>query len=57
MITDGTRAWRTGSETGGPEVTVTGAAPELLGWLAGRRDGSELDVPGGTLPALPPAIG
>lgn len=53
VITDGTRAWRTGSEAGGPEVTVTGAAPELLGWLAGRRDGAELDVQGGALPTLP----
>ncbi|MDW4909768.1 maleylpyruvate isomerase family mycothiol-dependent enzyme [Streptomyces sp. ADMS] len=54
MVTDGTRAWRTGGETAGPEVTVTGPAPELLGWLAGRRDGAGLDVSGGALPALPP---
>jgi maleylpyruvate isomerase len=51
-ITDGTRAWRTGRDTeGAPEVTVTGPAPALLGWLAGRRDGADLTVDGG-LPEL-----
>ncbi|MEU6225825.1 maleylpyruvate isomerase family mycothiol-dependent enzyme [Streptomyces sp. NPDC047042] len=54
VVTDGTRAWSTGSESNGPGVTVTGPAPELLGWLCGRRDGAGLDVQGGTLPALPP---
>ncbi|WP_405874048.1 maleylpyruvate isomerase family mycothiol-dependent enzyme [Streptomyces sp. NBC_00005] len=53
-LTDGTRAWRTGRETTEPEITVSGPAPELLGWLAGRRDGSALTVAGGSLPALPP---
>ncbi|MFI1352038.1 maleylpyruvate isomerase family mycothiol-dependent enzyme [Streptomyces sp. NPDC020898] len=53
-ITDGTRAWSTGSAATAPEVTVTGPAPALLGWLCGRRDGSGLDVSGGVLPALPP---
>ncbi|EPD57862.1 maleylpyruvate isomerase family mycothiol-dependent enzyme [Streptomyces sp. HGB0020] len=53
-LTDGTRAWRTGRETTEPEITVTGPAPELLGWLAGRRDGSGLTVQGGSLPTLPP---
>ncbi|WP_405545929.1 maleylpyruvate isomerase family mycothiol-dependent enzyme [Streptomyces phaeochromogenes] len=65
-VTDGTRAWSTGRVSGdggaegaegsggGPEVTVTGPAPTLLGWLAGRRDGSALSVDGGPLPALPP---
>lgn len=53
-LTDGTRAWRTGRETTEPEITVTGPAPELLGWLAGRRDGSGLTVRDGSLPALPP---
>ncbi|MGW2568530.1 maleylpyruvate isomerase family mycothiol-dependent enzyme [Streptomyces sp. NPDC001537] len=53
-LTDGTRAWRTGREAAEPEVTVSGPAPELLGWLAGRRDGSGLTVQGGPLPALPP---
>ncbi|WP_105973888.1 maleylpyruvate isomerase family mycothiol-dependent enzyme [Streptomyces geranii] len=54
VITDGTRAWSTGSGAAGPEVTVTGPAPELLGWLAGRREGSALHVEGGALPSLPP---
>ncbi|MFF2460609.1 maleylpyruvate isomerase family mycothiol-dependent enzyme [Streptomyces mirabilis] len=54
-ITDATHAWRTGRDAeGGPEVTVTGPAPALLGWLCGRRDGSGLSVDGGPLPALPP---
>ncbi|MGI3230550.1 maleylpyruvate isomerase family mycothiol-dependent enzyme [Streptomyces sp. GTA36] len=65
-VTDGTRAWSTGrvsgdggsegaeGSAGGPEVTVTGPAPALLGWLAGRRDGSALSVEGGPLPVLPP---
>ncbi|MGW1499910.1 maleylpyruvate isomerase family mycothiol-dependent enzyme [Streptomyces mirabilis] len=54
-IADGTRAWSTGRDAeGGPEATVTGPAPALLGWLCGRRDGSGLSVDGGPLPALPP---
>jgi maleylpyruvate isomerase len=53
-LTDGTRAWRTGRDAADAEVTVTGSAPDLLGWLAGRRDGSGLTVAGGSLPALPP---
>ena len=48
------RAWRTGREEGGREITVTGAPADLLGWLAGRREGAALTVDGGTLPALPP---
>ncbi|MER5743839.1 maleylpyruvate isomerase family mycothiol-dependent enzyme [Streptomyces sp. NPDC002225] len=42
-----------GGAEGGP-VTVRGTAPELLGWLSGRRDGAALKVEGGPLPALPP---
>ncbi|MER5444205.1 maleylpyruvate isomerase family mycothiol-dependent enzyme [Streptomyces sp. NPDC002764] len=53
-LTDGTRAWRTGREAADAEITVTGPAPELLGWLAGRRGGSGLTVRGGSLPGLPP---
>ncbi|WP_186777086.1 maleylpyruvate isomerase family mycothiol-dependent enzyme [Streptomyces salinarius] len=53
-LTDGTRAWRTGREADTPEVTVTGPPAHLLGWLAGRREGSALTVEGGPLPALPP---
>ncbi|AVV43271.1 maleylpyruvate isomerase family mycothiol-dependent enzyme [Streptomyces sp. ID05-04B] len=53
-LTDGTRAWRTGRKADEPEVTVTGTPADLLGWLAGRRDGAGLTVDGGPLPALPP---
>ncbi|MFJ3191189.1 maleylpyruvate isomerase family mycothiol-dependent enzyme [Streptomyces griseoviridis] len=54
-LTDTTRAWSTGSAAqGAPALTVTGPAPDLLGWLAGRRDGAALTVTGGPLPALPP---
>jgi maleylpyruvate isomerase len=53
-LTDGTRAWRTGREADAAEVTVTGPPADLLGWLAGRREGSALGVEGGPLPALPP---
>ncbi|MET9773729.1 maleylpyruvate isomerase family mycothiol-dependent enzyme [Streptomyces sp. NPDC006367] len=53
-LTDGTRTWRTGREEDGSGVSVTGPPADLLGWLAGRRDGSALTVDGGPLPALPP---
>ncbi|MFD5715386.1 maleylpyruvate isomerase family mycothiol-dependent enzyme [Streptomyces pharetrae] len=53
-LTDGTRAWRTGREADAPEVTVRGSRADLLGWLAGRRDGSALTGEGGPLPSLPP---
>lgn len=53
-FTDGTHAWRTGNEADEPGPAVTGARADLLGWLAGRRDGSGLTVEGGWLPALPP---
>ncbi|MER6345683.1 maleylpyruvate isomerase family mycothiol-dependent enzyme [Streptomyces sp. NPDC001595] len=53
-LTDGTRAWSTGREADEPEITVEGAPAELLGWLAGRRDGAGLTVTGGPLPSLPP---
>ncbi|MET8943397.1 maleylpyruvate isomerase family mycothiol-dependent enzyme [Streptomyces sp. NPDC004542] len=42
-----------GGARGGP-VEVEGTAADLLGWLAGRRDGSGLAVKGGALPSLPP---
>ncbi|MEV5728833.1 MULTISPECIES: maleylpyruvate isomerase family mycothiol-dependent enzyme [Streptomyces] len=54
LLTDGTRAWRTGREADAPEVTVRGSRADLLGWLAGRRDGSALAAEGGPLPSLPP---
>ncbi|MER5291584.1 maleylpyruvate isomerase family mycothiol-dependent enzyme [Streptomyces pharetrae] len=53
-LTDGTRVWRTGREADAPEVTVRGSRADLLGWLAGRRDGSALTAEGGPLPSLPP---
>ncbi|WP_030185828.1 maleylpyruvate isomerase family mycothiol-dependent enzyme [Streptomyces violaceorubidus] len=53
-LTDGTRVWRTGREADVPEVTVTGPPADLLGWLAGRREGSALAVEGGPLPVPPP---
>jgi maleylpyruvate isomerase len=54
LVTDGTHAWRTGRTADEPEVTVSGPAAQLMGWLAGRRDGAALQVRGGTLPKLPP---
>ncbi|MEU1119834.1 MULTISPECIES: maleylpyruvate isomerase family mycothiol-dependent enzyme [unclassified Streptomyces] len=36
------------------DVTVSGRQADILGWLAGRRDGSALTAEGGLLPALPP---
>ncbi|MGW5738032.1 MULTISPECIES: maleylpyruvate isomerase family mycothiol-dependent enzyme [Streptomyces] len=52
-VTDGTHAWTTGRD-GDPEVTVFGPAPDVVGWLSGRRDGSALTAEGGLLPSLPP---
>lgn len=51
--TDG-RTWTTGGGSDGDPVTVEGTAADLLGWLAGRRDGAGLAVKGGALPSLPP---
>ncbi|MFF7750051.1 maleylpyruvate isomerase family mycothiol-dependent enzyme [Streptomyces sp. NPDC007971] len=53
-VTDGTHAWSTGREGAEPEITVSGAPADLLGWLAGRRDGAALKTMGGALPQLPP---
>ncbi|MEU1009242.1 maleylpyruvate isomerase family mycothiol-dependent enzyme [Streptomyces sp. NPDC005890] len=53
-LTDGTRGWSTGRAADKPEITVTGRPADLVGWLAGRRDGAALEVRGGTLPKLPP---
>ncbi|MEU6377852.1 maleylpyruvate isomerase family mycothiol-dependent enzyme [Streptomyces sp. NPDC046909] len=53
-LTDGTRAWTTGRVAEPIGVTVTGSPADLLGWLAGRRDGSGLRTEGGRLPELPP---
>ncbi|MCX0243238.1 maleylpyruvate isomerase family mycothiol-dependent enzyme [Streptomyces drozdowiczii] len=54
LADDTGRVWTTGGGAEGGPVAVRGTAPELLGWLSGRRDGSALTVEGGTLPALPP---
>ncbi|GAA3171504.1 maleylpyruvate isomerase family mycothiol-dependent enzyme [Streptomyces virens] len=48
------RTWTTGGGAAGDPVSVEGTAADLLGWLAGRRDGSALAVKGADLPALPP---
>lgn len=45
--------WSTGRAEGTP-LAVTGPAPDLLGWLAGRRDGAGLHTDADRLPALPP---
>ncbi|MFI0740551.1 maleylpyruvate isomerase family mycothiol-dependent enzyme [Streptomyces sp. NPDC021100] len=47
------REWRTGG-TDGPRLRVSGPAPALLGWLAGRNDAAALDAGGSPVPALPP---
>ncbi|WP_369388547.1 maleylpyruvate isomerase family mycothiol-dependent enzyme [Streptomyces sp. CG1] len=47
------RSWTTGGGAAGGPVAVEGTAADLLGWLAGRRDGSRLTT-NGTLPQLPP---
>ncbi|MGQ4485798.1 maleylpyruvate isomerase family mycothiol-dependent enzyme [Streptomyces sp. SAS_281] len=54
LADDTGRVWTTGGGAEGGPVGVRGTAPELLGWLSGRRDGSALTVGGGPLPALPP---
>ncbi|RCH69729.1 maleylpyruvate isomerase family mycothiol-dependent enzyme [Streptomyces sp. SDr-06] len=48
------RTWTTGGGVEGGPVRVSGPAADLVGWLAGRRDGAALKVTGGALPALPP---
>ncbi|OIK01680.1 mycothiol maleylpyruvate isomerase [Streptomyces sp. MUSC 14] len=47
------RNWTTGGGADGAPVTAEGTPADLLGWLAGRRDGSGLTTDG-TLPKLPP---
>ncbi|MEU3982729.1 maleylpyruvate isomerase family mycothiol-dependent enzyme [Streptomyces sp. NPDC026672] len=54
LVAEGGRTWTTGGGAPGGPVSVEGTAADLLGWLAGRRDGSGLTVKGGTLPSLPP---
>ena len=50
---DGGRRIPSGRREGEP-ITVTGRRADLLGWLAGRREGSALTTEGGPLPSLPP---
>ncbi|KOV59045.1 maleylpyruvate isomerase family mycothiol-dependent enzyme [Streptomyces sp. MMG1121] len=47
------RIWTTGGGAEGAPVAAEGTAADLLGWLAGRRDGSGLTTDG-PLPKLPP---
>ncbi|MFD9218300.1 maleylpyruvate isomerase family mycothiol-dependent enzyme [Streptomyces sp. NPDC059544] len=54
VVADGEGTWTTGGGAAGGPVTVRGTAAEVLGWLAGRRDGTSLEVGGGPLPVLPP---
>ncbi|WP_371672254.1 maleylpyruvate isomerase family mycothiol-dependent enzyme [Streptomyces sp. NBC_00289] len=54
LATDEGRVWTTGGGADGGPIEVRGTAADLLGWLAGRRDGSALGVRGGALPTLPP---
>ncbi|WP_406107519.1 maleylpyruvate isomerase family mycothiol-dependent enzyme [Streptomyces sp. NBC_01003] len=54
LKSDGGQVWTTGGGAGTGPVGVAGPAPELLGWLSGRRDGSGLTVEGGPLPVVPP---
>ncbi|MEU7165912.1 maleylpyruvate isomerase family mycothiol-dependent enzyme [Streptomyces morookaense] len=53
LTATGGGGWTTGRTEGAP-VAVTGPAPALLGWLAGRRDGAGLHTDANPLPALPP---
>ncbi|MFG2140521.1 maleylpyruvate isomerase family mycothiol-dependent enzyme [Streptomyces sp. NPDC048650] len=53
------RRWRTGRGAatvggGAAPLVVTGSPADLVGWLTGRGDGAGLDVPGPSLPAVPP---
>ncbi|MEV0776109.1 maleylpyruvate isomerase family mycothiol-dependent enzyme [Streptomyces sp. NPDC050433] len=53
LASPGGRTWRTGRADGAP-ATVTGSTADLMGWLAGRRDGSALRTTDSLLPVLPP---
>lgn len=56
LTASGGDVWRTGREPSAddPARPVTGPAADLLGWLAGRRDGAALEFPSGPVPVLPP---
>jgi maleylpyruvate isomerase len=53
LVAGAGRTWTTGGAAEGGPVAVEGTAADLLGWLAGRRDGSGLTT-NGPLPKLPP---
>ncbi|MGW3951727.1 maleylpyruvate isomerase family mycothiol-dependent enzyme [Streptomyces sp. NPDC004752] len=53
LTDDEGRTWTTGGGADGDPIAVEGPAADLLGWLAGRRDGSALRAAGGPLPTLP----
>jgi maleylpyruvate isomerase len=53
LTAPGGRTWNTGGTQDGP-LPVSGPAPDLMGWLSGRRDGAALKCEGGPLPAIPP---
>ncbi|MFF5129584.1 maleylpyruvate isomerase family mycothiol-dependent enzyme [Streptomyces syringium] len=50
---NGGKQWSTGRLEGEP-VSVSGPPAALMGWLAGRCDGSGLETGGAPLPVLPP---
>ncbi|MER6527287.1 maleylpyruvate isomerase family mycothiol-dependent enzyme [Streptomyces sp. NPDC001508] len=54
LADDEGHTWATGGGAEGGPIAVEGSAADLLGWLAGRRDGSALRAVGGPLPTLPP---
>ncbi|MFC4499245.1 MULTISPECIES: maleylpyruvate isomerase family mycothiol-dependent enzyme [Streptomyces] len=54
LASDDGAIWTTGGGAPGGPLGVRGPAPDLLGWLAGRRSGTALTVTNGPLPALPP---
>ncbi|MDT9687766.1 maleylpyruvate isomerase family mycothiol-dependent enzyme [Streptomyces sp. P9(2023)] len=54
LWSDDGHLWWTGREPEEDGVVVQGSAADLLGWLAGRRDGSTLRTKNGPLPTLPP---
>lgn len=47
------RTWQTGGAATGAPLHVSGTPADLLGWLAGRGDGSALQAQGGARPVLP----
>ncbi|MFC5723033.1 maleylpyruvate isomerase family mycothiol-dependent enzyme [Streptomyces gamaensis] len=53
IVADDGHAWHTGAARG-TALTVTGPAPDLLGWLTGRRAPRALDAGGAPVPTLPP---